>query len=363
MHAPLPRPDPAGLIAWYDRHARVLPWRARPGEPAEPYRVWLSEVMLQQTTVKAAIPYFHAFTTRWPTVESLAAARDEEVMAAWAGLGYYARARKLLECARVVAGAHSGRFPDQEDALRALPGIGPYTAAAVAAIAFGRRAVVVDGNVERVIARLFAVDAPLPGAKGAIRALAATLTPLDRPGDYAQAVMDLGATLCIPRRPACGLCPWRGACRAAARGDPATFPRKSAKAARPLRRGVAFWVTRGDEVLLRRRPPKGLLGGMTEVPCTPWSETFDLAEAATHAPIAGLAWRTLAGAATHGFTHFELEVTVMAAAAAPGTPAPDGHWWHPTADLARAGLPTAMAKIARQAGVQVTRHQRRPPRP
>lgn len=352
MHAPVSRPDPTALIAWYDRHARVLPWRARPSERAEPYRVWLSEVMLQQTTVKAVIPYFHAFTTRWPTVEALAAARDEDVMAAWAGLGYYARARKLLECARFVAGAHGGRFPDSEEALRTLPGIGPYTAAAIAAIAFDRRAVVVDGNVERVVTRLYAIEDELPGAKALVRRKTGEFTPAERPGDFAQAMMDLGATICTPRKPACGLCPWRGGCRAAALGDPESFPRKSAKPTRPLRRGAAFWVTRGGDVLLRRRPPKGLLGGMAEVPGTTWSVDFDVETASEGAPFLGLFWHRLPGLATHGFTHFELEVTVLTANVDSNTPAPEDCWWHPIADLASAGLPTAMLKIARVAGVE-----------
>lgn len=351
------RPASAALLAWYDRHARILPWRARPGARSEPYRVWLSEVMLQQTTVKAVIPYFHDFIRRWPDVKALAAARDEEIMAAWAGLGYYSRARKLVECARVVAGRHGGRFPESEAELLELPGVGPYTAAAIAAIAFGKPATVVDGNVERVIARAFAVEALLPGAKAEIRRLAGLVTPTDRSGDHAQAMMDLGATICTPKKPACGLCPWSDACRARGRADIESFPRKAEKALRPLRRGAAFWLTRGDEVLLRRRPPRGLLGGMAEVPGTAWSVDFRIEDALVDAPLTGVAWRRLPGAATHGFTHFELEVTVFAGVVAASTPAPDGTWWHPLAKLAEAGLPTVMAKIAAQAGAALRRRR------
>lgn len=357
LDAAPPRPSSATLLAWYDRHARHLPWRARPGERSEPYRVWLSEVMLQQTTVKAVIPYFHDFIRRWPDVTALASAPDEEIMAAWAGLGYYSRARKLIECARVVARRHGGRFPESEAELLELPGIGPYTAAAIAAIAFGKPATVVDGNVERVIARAFAVEAPLPGAKTAIKRLAELVTAPDRPGDHAQAMMDLGATICTPRKPACGLCPWSEACRARGRADIESFPRKAEKALRPLRRGAAFWLTRGDEVLLRRRPPRGLLGGMAEVPGTAWSVDFRPEGALADAPLADVAWRTLPGVATHGFTHFELEVTVLAGVVPASTPAPDGAWWQPLSRLDEAGLPTVMAKIAAQAGAAQRRRR------
>jgi len=335
-------------MAWYDRHARVLPWRAPPGARAEPYRVWLSEVMLQQTTVKAVIPYFHAFTTRWPTVEALAAAPSEEVMAAWAGLGYYSRARKLIDCARMVATAHSGRFPNTETALLDLPGIGPYTAAAIAAIAFDRQATVVDGNVERVIARLFALETPVPAAKPEIRALAARLTPASRPGDHAQAMMDLGATICTPKKPACALCPWRTACRGIASADPERFPVKATKAARPLRRGTAYVVTRGDAVLLTRRPPRGLLGGMAAFPATDFVAG---ARPPAAAPLPECSYATLPEAVRHVFTHFELELTVAVARAAPGTAAPEGHWWQGVAGLGKAGLPSVMAKVAKAAGL------------
>ncbi len=266
-----PRDLQRALLTWYDMARRSLPWRARPGDRAEPYGVWLSEVMLQQTTVKAVIPYFEAFLAQWPTVEDLGAAPRDEILAAWAGLGYYSRARNLHACAQIVA---RDGFPQTEQGLRKLPGIGAYTAAAIAAIAFDEAAAVVDGNVERVLARLFALDTPLPAAKPAIRALAADLTPSKRPGDYAQAMMDLGATVCTPRNPSCPACPVRGFCAAAAGGDPTRFPLKGAKAGRPIRRGDAFVIVRrhgrGPEVMLRRRPDKGLLGGMMEVPCTEW---------------------------------------------------------------------------------------------
>lgn len=263
------------LLGWYDRMARPLPWRVSPSARAsgvrpDPYRVWLSEVMLQQTTVAAVIPYFRTFTARWPDIESLASAPEAEVMAAWAGLGYYARARNLIACAREVA-AGGGRFPDTEEGLRALPGIGAYTAAAVAAIAFDRPAVVVDGNVERVMARVFAVETPLPQAKPELKALAAQLTPAERPGDYAQGVMDLGATVCVPRRPACGICPWVDRCAGRAEGIAEDLPRRAEKRPKPLRHGVAFCAVRDDgAVLLERRPARGLLGGMLGLPGSDW---------------------------------------------------------------------------------------------
>ncbi len=299
------------LLDWYDRHARVLPWRVPPGSGgrADPYRVWLSEVMLQQTTVAAVGRYFAAFTGRWPTVAALAAAPDEAVMAAWAGLGYYARARNLLKCARVVAGAYGGVFPDTRQALMSLPGVGPYTAAAIAAIAFDRPETVVDGNVERVMARLHAVKTPLPAAKPQLRALAATLTPLRRPGDYAQAVMDLGATICTPRKPACGLCPWSGRCAARAAGIAADLPRRSRKAAKPLRLGHAFVARAADGAwLLERRPDHGLLGGMLGWPGSDWAE----AEPNAVPPLPGN-WVRLDGMVEHTFTHFHLRLSVWSA--------------------------------------------------
>ena len=334
----------ARLLLWYDRHRRAMPWRAPPGTRAEPYAVWLSEVMLQQTTVAAVGPYFSAFMARWPTVHALAGAGLDEVLHAWQGLGYYARARNLHECARIVSREMGGRFPDTEPALRALPGIGAYTGAAIAAIAFDRPSTVVDGNVERVTARLRGVDAPLPGSKGRLRDLAAALTPATRAGDYAQAIMDLGATICTPRRPACAICPWCEACVARARGDPETLPRREPRRARPLRRGVAFWLRRADgSVLLRRRPARGLLGGMMEVPSTDWCEGgVGEAEIRAAAPVA-VEWRRLPGAARHGFTHFELELEVLTADIDGGA-AVEGVWC-PLHRLGEHALPTAMKKV------------------
>ena len=332
------------LLAWYDAHARELPWRNPPGralpdDPAWPYRVWLSEVMLQQTTVAAVKPYFAKFTTLWPTVEALAAAPEDEVMSAWAGLGYYSRARNLVKCARAVAAR--GGFPSTEAELRALPGLGDYTAAAVAAIAFGRRAVVVDANVERVVARLFAIDEPLPGARKTIRSAAQGITPQTRAGDFAQAMMDLGAQTCTTRNPRCLLCPLREACAARAAGDPERLPVKPAKKVVPERRGTAFWITRGQgaEVWLVTRPDKGMLGGMRALPDDGWSAQGDGSGAV---PLAG-EWRSL-GAVRHGFTHAHLTLEVKAletGAAVPG----EGQWW-PVSRIADAGLATLFAKAA-----------------
>jgi A/G-specific adenine glycosylase len=334
------------VLAWYDGAARDLPWRVRPAERArgarpDPYRVWLSEIMLQQTTVAHAAPYFLAFTRRWPTVAALAAADDAEVMAAWAGLGYYARARNLIACARQVARDLDGVFPDTEVGLRALPGVGPYTAAAIAAIAFDRAANVVDGNVERVMARLFAVEEPLPAAKPTLKALAQLLTADDRPGDWAQALMDLGATICTPVSPACERCPAAFACRAKAVGAPDSYPRRSAKPERPRRHGAAFVLTRGDRVALVRRPARGLLGGMLALPTTDWrAAPFTDAEAIAAAP-APADWRP-AGEIRHVFTHFALDLRVFRA---------DGDWeaglWTPRAELE--SMPSVFLKAARAA--------------
>jgi len=304
----------AALLDWYDANARSLPWRVGPHQRplADPYRVWLSEVMLQQTTVPHATPYFLTFTRRWPTVSALAAEADGEVMAAWAGLGYYARARNLLACARAVAAHHDGVFPDTEEGLRALPGVGAYTAAAVAAIAFDREANVVDGNVERVMSRLFAVEALMPDSKPELKALAGSLVTADRPGDWAQALMDLGATVCRPKQPLCELCPVSAFCAAFARGDQDTFPRKTKKADRPRRHGVAYLLTDGDRVALVRRPPKGLLGGMLGLPTSDWRATpWTDAEAVAAAPVAA-GWRD-AGEIDHVFTHFALTLRVFRA--------------------------------------------------
>lgn len=342
----------AALLAWYDRNARRLPWRVAPadraaGEIADPYRVWLSEIMLQQTTVAAVRTYFEAFTARWPSVGALAAAADEEVMKAWAGLGYYSRARNLLACARVVVAEHGGRFPTDEASLRSLPGVGPYTAAAIAAIAFDRPATVVDGNVERVVARLFAVEAAMPAAKAELRRLAATLTPTIRPGDFAQATMDLGATVCTPKRPACALCPWREACAGRAGGSPETYPRRVPKAARPTRTGLAFVAVRADgAVLLRRRPPKGLLGGMSEPPGSVWRRLDDgetAGDAAAQPPLAG-DWRAVPGTVEHTFTHFHLRLAVVRADLPAATPAPTGCWWSQPEAIAGEALPTVFRK-------------------
>ena len=337
------------LLAWYDRHRRRLPWRAARGERADPYRVWLSEIMLQQTTVKAVAPYFGKFLARWPDVESLARAPLADVLSAWAGLGYYARARNLHACAKMVVEKHSGRFPDTEDALRALPGIGAYTAGAIAAIAFDRRAVAVDGNVDRVVTRLFAVEDELPAAKPQVKALVETLLPQSRAGDYAQALMDLGATICTPKKPACSLCPWNEPCRAYARGDQESFPRKAPKTEGKLRRGVAFVARRADgAILLRTRPPKGLLGGMSEVPTTAWTHDFDPATAIETAPKFGKAnstWRRLPGVVSHTFTHFPLDLVVYVAQLPARSVAPNGTRWVSPENLNNEALPSLMRKV------------------
>jgi A/G-specific adenine glycosylase len=340
-------PDPAELLAWYDRHRRVLPWRARRRERSDPYRVWLSEIMLQQTTVKAVAPYYTRFLARWPTVAALAASDLDDVLRAWAGLGYYARARNLHACARAVMERHAGIFPDSIEALRALPGIGDYTAAAVAAIAFDAAAVPVDGNVERVVARLFAVEDELPAGKPVIKRLARSLLPQRRAGDFAQALMDLGATICSPKRPACALCPWNGSCAALALGRQETFPRKAPKREGILRHGAAFVALRADgRVLLRQRPDKGLLASMTEVPGSEWAHNFDAANALAGAPrLAKAKWRRLPGVVRHVFTHFPLELTVFAAHVPRTTKAPQGARWAPRGTLAAEALPNVMRKV------------------
>jgi A/G-specific adenine glycosylase len=362
-HEVLAREVARDLLAWYDRHARRLPWRVPPGTvgtvgadggplSAEPYRIWLSEVMLQQTTVAVVAPYYRAFLERWPTVDALAAAPLDAVLTAWAGLGYYARARNLHKCAAVVSGERSGRFPESEAALRALPGIGPYTAAAIAAIAFDQPATPVDGNIERVVARLFAVSTPLPKAKPELRKFAEGLTPSERPGDFAQAMMDLGATVCLARRPRCLACPIASHCAARAAGTAEVLPRRTAKAPRPTRYGVAFWlVDEAGSVLLRRRPEQGLLGGMMELPSSPWREApWPADEAGATAPMTD-GWTVLPGLVRHTFTHFNLELTVWAGRATVAEPLAGKaeECWVPLDGLADEALPSVMRKLVRHA--------------
>ena len=334
---------PRLLLDWYDANARVLPWRIGPAGRAagirpDPYRVWLSEVMLQQTTVAAVRGYFHRFTARWPDVGALADAREADVMGQWAGLGYYARARNLMKCARVVAGELGGVFPDSRDALLALPGVGPYTAAAIAAIAFDRAETVVDGNVERVVARLGDIRTPLPAAKPVFRKRAAALTPPVRPGDHAQAMMDLGATICTPKSPACGICPLRACCLARRAGTAAGLPRKAAKKVRPTRRGIVHIAWREDgALLLERRPDSGLLGGMLGWPGGEWGE--DPADA----PPFAADWVTLPGEVRHTFTHFHLILTIRTAAI-PGDVVPEAGILLAAQEFRPSDLPTVMRK-------------------
>jgi A/G-specific adenine glycosylase len=356
---------PALLLAWYDRHRRRLPWRPLSGERADPYAVWLSEIMLQQTGVKTVGPYFLKFLARWPDVDALGRASLDDVLRMWAGLGYYSRARNLHACAVAVRRDHGGAFPETEEALRALPGIGPYTASAIAAIAFGRRTMPVDGNIERVVSRLFAVEEPLPQAKPLIQQMAMTLLgpgetnprardeksragdAESRAGDSAQALMDLGSSICTPKKPACALCPLNDDCVARARGDQETFPRKAPKKTGALRRGAAFVVTRGDELLVRSRPEKGLLGGMTEVPTSHWLDAQDDKAALRQAPVLkGITrWHRKAGVVTHVFTHFPLELVIYTAAVAARTRAPVDMRWVPIATLKDEALPNVMRKV------------------
>lgn len=354
MDASAPQPRAADLLAWYDRHRRVLPWRALPGERADPYRVWVSEIMLQQTTIAAVKPYFERFMARFPSVEALASAPSENVMQAWAGLGYYSRARNLHACAKAVSDQHGGSFPDTEEALRALPGIGAYTSGAIAAIAFDRPAVAVDGNVERVITRLFAIEDEMPGAKPLIRERVLALLSHERPGDFAQALMDLGATICTPRSPACGLCPWREPCRARIEGTQESFPRKAAKKTGKTRYGAAFVAMREDgAVLVRTRPAKGLLGGMVEVPGSDWRADYELADALRDQPVSAR-WRKLMLPVRHVFTHFPLELTVFAGRVPLETPAPEGMRFTPFARLKEEAFPNVFLK-ALEAGLEELR--------
>jgi A/G-specific adenine glycosylase len=335
----------AALLAWYDRHRRDLPWRALPGEPADPYKVWLSEIMLQQTTVTAVQPYFLGFLARWPNVGLLAEASGQEVMRAWAGLGYYSRARNLHACAKFVAGPLKGTFPNTEAALRDLPGIGPYTAAAVAAICFGRPAAAIDGNAERVLARLYAISTPLPAARSEIKANAAAMVPFERPGDFAQAMMDLGAMICSPKHPSCDICPLLKFCRGHASGCPESLPRKAPRRERPLRQGAAFFVRRRDgAVLVRTRPPEGLLGGMTEIPGTAWETHFDAALAARQAPVAA-SYRKLDKSVSHVFTHFALRLDIYVADLPSGRRAPKGYRFVPDCGLDKEAFPSVIRKI------------------
>jgi A/G-specific adenine glycosylase len=344
-----PAPSHASrLLEWYDRHRRTLPWRAPAGSISSPYIVWLSEIMLQQTTVATVGDYFHRFVKRWPTVEALAAAPLDDVLSAWAGLGYYARARNLHACARVVADQHGGRFPDDEAALLALPGIGRYTAAAIRAIAFGQPASAVDGNVERVIARLYAIETPLPDAKLEIQARAEKLVPPQRAGDYAQAMMDLGATVCTPKSPRCVICPLMTNCLARKRSIAEELPRRAPKADKPTRRGLAFVLARKDgAILLRKRPPNGLLGGMDEVPSSPWREgKLLIAEALKQAPVPAN-WKVLDGGVRHTFTHFHLELAVARATATTARLArlAPGSAWVEIDRMTERALPTVMRKV------------------
>lgn len=333
----------ADLLDWYDGNARQMPWRVGPADRArgvrpDPYRIWLSEVMLQQTTVAAVTDYFHRFTARWPDVQALAAAEDADVMGEWAGLGYYARARNLLKCARVVADDLGGVFPDTHQALLKLPGIGPYTASAISSIAYDLPEVVVDGNVERVMARLHDIHTPLPRAKPELTEQAAALTPATRPGDYAQAVMDLGATICTPRNPACGLCPWRAPCKGRIAGTAPDLPRKEPKKPKPTRLGIAYIARRSDGAfLLERRPDKGLLGGMLGWPGSEWNE------APVDTPPLDADWHVLPTPALHTFTHFHLRLTVMLAEVAPDARPRTGDFI-PRATFRPSDLPTVMRK-------------------
>jgi A/G-specific adenine glycosylase len=347
------KPTAENLLIWYDRHARILPWRALTGEATDPYRVWLSEIMLQQTTVQAVKPYFEAFTLRWPKITDLAAAPVEDIMKMWAGLGYYSRARNLHACARKIVEQFNGIFPPDEKSLLTLPGVGAYTAAAISSIAFAKRAVVVDGNVERVISRLHRVEDKLPAAKTTIKWLADQLTPTNRPGDFAQAMMDLGATVCTPRKPACGICPFLGACDAQHAGDAETYPRKAPKSTKITRYGAAFVAVRTDGALLvRTRPPKGLLGGMTEIPGSEWTDKKWTGQSALIAvePLRAV-WEQQSDVVRHVFTHFPLELTVFKAEITAGVVAPAGMRWISANEIAGEAFPTVFRKVLQVASL------------
>jgi A/G-specific adenine glycosylase len=335
--------DPvSALLDWYDKNARSLPWRAPRGVTPDPYHVWLSEIMLQQTTVITVKPYFEKFLALFPTIEALAAAEDDAVMAAWAGLGYYSRARNLLKCARMVTADYGGVFPDDEAALLQLPGIGPYTAAAIAAIAFNRPAAPVDGNIERVLARLYALETPLPALKPVIKEKNQSLVPPDRPGDFAQAMMDLGATLCTPKRPNCLLCPWHDICQARHSGIEESLPQKAPKKPKPERSGTIYWLENAKgEVLVHRRPEKGLLGGMLCFPSRGWDAPNDSALPDTLPD----GWTVLDGTVVHVFTHFRLTLALQAQTAPKGFRKPQDHIWLHPSDFAEAALPSLMQKV------------------
>ena len=336
----------AALLAHYRKSARRLPWRAPPGSALpDAYHVWLSEIMLQQTTVAAVIPYFERFTDRWPGFAALAAADEADVMAAWAGLGYYARARNLIACAKTVASSHQGQLPQTEEELLKLPGIGSYTAAAIASIAFGRRAVVVDANVERVVARLFAIDTPLPAGKVEIRSATDAITPNKAAGDFAQAMMDLGAGICSVRNPSCKICPLLAYCVAGQAGTPESFPVKPPKRAKPHRTGTAYWIERDDHVWLVRRGGSGMLAGMRALPDDSWSAKWDGNGAP---PFAG-EWQTLPATVEHVFTHFSLSLAIAVTASQPAAETlGEGEYW-PLKSLDKAGLPTLFSKAAKAA--------------
>ena len=344
-----PTPVAEALLEWYARHARTLPWRVGPadrqvGERPDPYRVWLSEVMLQQTTVKAVKDYFHDFTTRWPTLDALAAAPLDDILTRWAGLGYYSRARKLKACADELMKSHGGRFPETAAALQQLPGIGPYTSAAIASLVFDEPIAVVDGNVERVFSRLHRIETPLPAAKEIVRQMVTDVLPFDRPGEFAEATMDLGATICTPKKPACGLCPFSTICAARLHDTPERFPIKAPKAEKPTRTGTVFAALRSDgAVLLRKRPERGLLGAMAEVPGTNWSKKRG--DIPSEEPPFDGEWRTCPSRVRHTFTHFHLELIVERLTVPDHLPAPDGYWWASLSALDQEPLPSVMLKV------------------
>jgi A/G-specific adenine glycosylase len=338
----------SAVLSWYDGAARDLPWRSRGVCLSEPYHVWLSEVMLQQTTVQTVIPYFNLFLELWPTVDSLARADLDDILHAWQGLGYYARARNLHKCAIIIAYEYGGDFPRAESQLLKLPGVGPYTAAAIAAIAFNIRTVPVDGNIERVISRLHSIKEPVRQSKDQIRALVTKIMPKYRPGDFAQALMDLGATVCRPKSPKCEICPWAMSCTALKSGLQELYPVKLPKKNKPTRHGVAFWLQNSNHnIWMRKRPPWGLLGGMIEVPSTDWrEEPWTEAEIWEQAP-SNSKWSIREGLITHTFTHFHLQITVWAGLTSTNTNA-DGFWSAPN-QLSELALPTLMKKIVSHA--------------